>query len=85
MRASGQEYQTLSNNRNRKSITTNRGLSEYGGGSRGGQLAPPSIEDYKVRIDNEIRSSIETVKAAPSLSHIAKSKRYVNNSYYKQV
>ena len=48
-------------------------------------MAPPSIEDYKVRLDNEIRSSIETVKAAPSLSHIAKSKRYVNQSYFKQV
>ena len=38
-----------------------------------------------MRFDNEIRSSIETVKAAPSLSHIAKSKRYVNQSYFKQV
>ena len=67
-----QEYQTSGDPRVLNSLIVRRGVSEYSGGSRGGAVRPPSLNNFKLKINNDLRSSVESVQANSAISQMAR-------------
>lgn len=80
-----QEYQTSGDPRVLNSLIVRRGVSEYSGGSRGGAVRPPSLNNFKLKINNDLRSSVESVQANSAISQMARQKRGAFQTNYKIV
>ena len=47
-----------------------RGMSEYSGGSRGGPVAAPSLNNFKLKMtDNQVRNSVDSAMHAFGGAH----------------
>ena len=88
------EYHTMTNADGtvNKSNVFRRGMSEYSGGSRGGAVAPPSLNNFKLKmIDNELRQSVDSANIAgghnsSGLSQVRKQKQGIGlSTAYKMV
>ena len=67
---------------NAATLEAKRGQSDYSGGSRGGAVRPPSLDNFKLRVKEEQRQSSEIANGTMSqLSNLRQSKRALQTNY----